>query len=130
MKIGKICCLLNVKGAKEIWYINEYEIWLINEFSLNFLELFIIGKYVKIKFQNWGLSYYFFSSRDQKVKNITKFETEFLKVELNKRTKAATSGYSTVGNFLQCIYSTLVAKNHQKFWSRCLVHEFSFTDIF
>ena len=28
------------------------------------------------------------------------------------------------------IYSALVAKNHQKIWSRCLVHEFFLTDIF
>ena len=34
------------------------------------------------------------------------------------------------GDLLQCIYSVLVAKNHQKFRSRCLIHECSFTDIF
>ena len=28
------------------------------------------------------------------------------------------------------IYSTLVAKNHKNIWSRCLIHEFSSTDIF
>ena len=32
--------------------------------------------------------------------------------------------------FLQFTYSVLVAKNHQKIRSRCLVHEFFFTDIF
>ena len=48
--------------------------------------------------------------------------------------KAATSSYSATSffaiEFLQYIYSVLVAKNHQKIQSRCLVHEFSFTDIF
>ena len=38
--------------------------------------------------------------------------------------------YSVTGKFWQYIYSLLVAKNHQKIRSRCLVHEFSFTDIF
>ena len=32
--------------------------------------------------------------------------------------------------FLQYIYSALVAKHHQKVRSRCLIPEFSFTDIF
>ena len=32
--------------------------------------------------------------------------------------------------FLQYIYSMLVANNHQKIRSRCLAHEFSFTYIF
>ena len=43
--------------------------------------------------------------------------------------EAATSSYSATGKFLQYIYSMLVAKNHQKIQSRCLVQEFSFTDI-
>ena len=34
------------------------------------------------------------------------------------------------GEFLQYIYSMVVDKNHQKIRSRCLAHEFSFTDIF
>ena len=42
----------------------------------------------------------------------------------------ATSSYSATGEFLQYIYSALVAKNHQKIWSRYLVHEFFLTDIF
>ena len=32
----------------------------------------------------------------------------------NKRAEATTSGYSATGEFLQYIYSVLVAKNHQK----------------
>ena len=44
--------------------------------------------------------------------------------------EAATISYSATDNFLQCIYSALVAKNHQKFLSTCLVHECSFTNIF
>ena len=43
--------------------------------------------------------------------------------------EAATSSYSATGKFLQYIYSMLAAKNHQKIQSRCLVQEFSFTDI-
>ena len=57
-------------------------------------------------------------------------KTEDLDAELNERAEAATSSYSAADDFLQCIYSLLVAKNHQKIRSRCLVHEFSFTDIF
>ena len=55
-------------------------------------------------------------------------ETDVLYAELNKRAKTATSSYSTTGDFLKCICSVLVAKNHQRYGSRCLVHEFSFTD--
>ena len=57
-------------------------------------------------------------------------KTEALYEELNERVEAATSIYSASGKFLQYIYSVLVAKNHQKIQSRCLVHEFFFTDIF
>ena len=45
---------------------------------LNFPEMFIIGKYVKIKFENSGSSYCFLSSRNQKIKNITKIEQKIL----------------------------------------------------
>ena len=38
---------------------------------------------------------------------------EALYAELNKRAEAATSSYSATGNFLQNIYSALVAKNNQ-----------------
>ena len=51
---------------------------------------------------------------------------QVLYAQINKRVDAATSSYSVTGNFLQCIYSVPVAKNHQNIWSRCLVHEFSF----
>ena len=57
-------------------------------------------------------------------------KTEALYAELNERVEEATSSYSATSEFLQYIYSVLVAKNHQKIRSRCLVHEFSFTDIF
>ena len=53
-------------------------------------------------------------------------KTEDLHAEHNERAEAATSSYSAADDFLQCIYSVLVAKNHLKFQSRC----FSFTDIF
>ena len=50
-------------------------------------------------------------------------------VELHERAEAATISYSTPGNFPQYIYCVLVAKSQKKIQSRCLVHEFSFTDI-
>ena len=56
-------------------------------------------------------------------------KTEALFAELNERVEAATSTYSATGEFLQYIYSMLVDKNHQTIRSRCLAHEFSFTDI-
>ena len=62
-------------------------------------------------------------------------EVNFLKnqsfaCKLDKRAEAATSSYSVIDSFLQYIYSVPVTKNHQNIRSRCLVHEFSFTDIF
>ena len=51
-------------------------------------------------------------------------KTEALYAEFNKTVKAAISSYSAAGEFLRYIYSVLVAKNHQKIRSRCLVHEF------
>ena len=57
-------------------------------------------------------------------------ETETLHAELNKRAEAATCSYSAAVDFLQYIYLVLVAKNHQKIQSKCLIHEFPFTDIF
>ena len=57
-------------------------------------------------------------------------KTEALYVELNERAEAATSSYSAPGDFLQYIYSVLVAKNQKKIRSRCFVHEFSITNVF
>ena len=56
-------------------------------------------------------------------------KTEALFTELNLRVQAVTSSYSATGEFFQYIYSMLVDKNHQTIRSRCLAHEFSFTDI-
>ena len=55
---------------------------------------------------------------------------EALYAEPNEKAEAATSSYSVTGDFLQYIYSVPVTKNYQKNRSRCLVHEFSFTDFF
>ena len=55
---------------------------------------------------------------------------EVLYAELNERAEAATSSYSVTGDSLQYIYSVPVTKNHRNIKKRCLVHEFSFTDIF
>ena len=60
----------------------------------------------------------------------TRLVSEALYAELSEIVEAATSSYSATGEFLQHIFSVLVAKNHQKIRSRCLVHEFSFTDMF
>ena len=56
--------------------------------------------------------------------------TGVLYTELNKRAEAATGSYSGTGDSLQYIYSVPVSNNHRNIRSRCLVHEFSFTDIF
>ena len=57
-------------------------------------------------------------------------ETEALHAKLSKRPETASSSYSAAVNFLQYIYSVLVAKNHYKVRSKRLVHEFSFKYIF
>ena len=57
-------------------------------------------------------------------------KTEVLYTELNERAEAAAGSYSETGDSLQYIYSVPVSKNHRNIRSRCLVHEFSFTDIF
>ena len=54
---------------------------------------------------------------------------EVFHVELNERVEAATSSYAVPGDLPQYIYTVVVAKNQKKFQSRCLVDEFSFTDI-
>ena len=55
---------------------------------------------------------------------------EVLYAEFNERTEAATSSYSATSNIFQYIYSVFLAKSGQKNQSKCLVHKFSFTDIF
>ena len=57
-------------------------------------------------------------------------KTEVLYAEPKERAEAATGSYSVTGDSLQYIYSVPVSKNHRNIRSRCLVHEFSFTDIF
>ena len=57
-------------------------------------------------------------------------KTEILCAELDEKAEAATGNYSVTGDSLQYIYSVPVTKNHWNIRSRCLVHEFSFTDIF
>ena len=48
--------------------------------------------------------------------------TEALYAELNESEEAVNRSYSAAGDFLQYIYSVIMAKNHQKIRSRCLVH--------
>ena len=57
-------------------------------------------------------------------------KTEVLYAELNKKSEAANGSYSVTGDSLQYIYSVPVTKNHWNIQSRCVVHEFSFIDIF
>ena len=47
---------------------------LVDEISLNFSELFIKEKYVKIRFKNREAPCYFLTFRGQNIKNITKIE--------------------------------------------------------
>ena len=56
-------------------------------------------------------------------------KTEVLYAELNERAEAATINYSVARDSLQDICSVPVTKNHRNIRSRCLVHEFYFTDI-
>ena len=55
---------------------------------------------------------------------------EALHVELNERAEAAPKSYSAPADCSEYIYSVLVAKNQKEIQLRCLVHEFSFADIF
>ena len=57
-------------------------------------------------------------------------KTEALHPELNKRAEGATSSFSAPDDVLQYIHPVLAAKNHQEIRSRCLVHEFFFTDVY
>ena len=50
--------------------------------------------------------------------------------ELKERVETATGSYFATGDSLKYIFSVPVTKNHQNIPSRCLVHEFSFTDFF
>ena len=50
----------------------------VDEISLNFSELLIIAKYVKIRFKNREFSCSFLTSGDQKIKNILKIEQKRL----------------------------------------------------
>ena len=55
---------------------------------------------------------------------------EVLYAELNEKAEVAIGNYSVTGDYLQYIYFVPVTKNHWNIRSRCLVYEFSFTDIF
>ena len=57
-------------------------------------------------------------------------KTEVLYAERNERVEAATGSYSVTGDSLQYTCSMPVSKNQQNIRSRCLAHEYSFTDIF
>ena len=54
----------------------------------------------------------------------------FVYAEVKETVEAATSIDSATGELLRCVYSVLVIKDHQNIRSKCLVDEFSFTDIF
>ena len=126
---------------------------------MKFPELFIIGKCVKIRFKNKGSPCYFLSSRGQNIKNITNFKQKrlflfeflvsffmaFLAKKLNYTVtiwfdcvwliflnKMIVVILQLLGNrsFFIVIYSLPVTKNHRNIPWTCLVHEFSFTNIF
>ena len=61
------------------WYLRRYDTKKIaDESFLKFSELFIIGKFVKIRFKNRRSPCYFLSSRDQKIKNIANIDQKRL----------------------------------------------------
>ena len=108
-----------------------------------FVHLFVFKLWTNIKFQNVSLRRYdtiktcwwnFFKfSCVVHYRKIWKSRFKnrgALYAKLNERAEAATSSYSVKGDFLQYIYLVAVTKNLQNIQSRCLVHEFSFTDIF
>ena len=55
---------------------------------------------------------------------------EVLYAEHNDKAEGAPGSYSVTGDSLQYIYFVPVTKNHRNILSSCLVHEFSFTNIF
>ena len=57
-------------------YLSIDQVWWFN--LINLSELFIIRKYVKIRFKNRGSPWYFLSSRDQQIKKITKNKQKWL----------------------------------------------------
>ena len=57
-------------------------------------------------------------------KGLISEKAEALHVEINERVETTTSSYSATGDFLQYFYSAFAVKNHQKIWSRYLIHEF------
>ena len=61
---------------------------------------------------------YFLKKRKLCMRNLTK----------ERKQPPATRTYSAVVDFLEYVYSVLVTENHLKSRSRCLVHEFSFTE--
>ena len=50
--------------------------------------------------------------------------------ERNERAETAIGSYSVTGDSFLYIYSVPVTRNHRNIRSKCLVHEFSITDIF
>ena len=76
----------------------------------------------KLKTIQWG--------KKHGVAGLVSEKTKALYAKLNKTVEAATSSYSATGELLGYIYFVLVAKNLLKIGSRCLSHEFSFTDFF
>ena len=67
--------------------------------------------------------------KDRGIPGLTSEKMELLYAELNKA-EVATSSYSVTGDSLQYIHSVPLTKNHWNIRSRCLVNEFTFTDIF
>ena len=173
----------------------QYKI--VDEISLTFSELFIIKKYVKIRFKNRGLPCYFLDVKRSKIlqklnkrdcfcnilglifvaflaqklictvniylilclthffeqdhllnllifgvyaqrwpkcahiqnRNWRQFHTKEFKWK-EKRSAGLVSETTEALYAELRVYSVFVAKNHQKIGLTCLVHEFSFTDIF
>ena len=75
MFIGLLAIIVNTSNYTKCISLRRYDtIKTVSEISLNFPELFIKEKYVKIRFENWKSPCYFLSFRGQEIKNITKIE--------------------------------------------------------
>ena len=73
------CVHRHCNKNKTFYHLRRYDtIKLVDEISLNFPELFIIGKYVKIRLKNRFWPCYYLSSRGQRIKYITKYEQKRL----------------------------------------------------
>ena len=78
--------------------------------KFNFSELFIKGKYVKIRFKSRGPASCFLSSRAQKIKNILKIEQKRLIYKINIRFNFVSGSIFQQDHLLNLFISGVYAK--------------------